>query len=291
MTTVHVIVPEGVDDVTRPSGGNTYDARVIAGLTCLGWTVRRHVAPGDWPVPDAPARQALHTDLGALPDRSLVLIDGLVASVVPEVIVPESRRLRIIVLLHLPRGHDEAGGGVDALDAQARTRRDERAVLRAVRAIIVPSRWTREWLIAAYDLEPHRISVVSPGVDAAPVTAGGVDGNRLVCVGALTSIKGQDRLVDALADLLDLAWSCALVGSLAVEPTFAAHLRQRVAATGAGSRVAFHGALPAASLAEVYAAGDVLVVPSRIETYGLVVVEALARGLPVIGADVGGLAE
>ena len=39
MTEVHVIVPEGIDDPARPSGGNTYDRRVCRGLAALGWTV------------------------------------------------------------------------------------------------------------------------------------------------------------------------------------------------------------------------------------------------------------
>ena len=291
MTTVHVVVPDGIDDPTRPSGGNTYGARVCCGLVGLGWTVRRHEAPGPWPDPDPPSRQALAAELGSLPDRSLVIVDGLVASAVPDVLVPQARRLRLIVLLHLPRGHDEAGGPDGAPERRDRTRRDEQAALRSVAAVIVPSRWAREWLVDAYDLDPHRITVVSPGVDGAPVTAAGSTGGRLICVGPLTPTKGQDLLADALAMLLDLAWSCEFVGSLDIDPTFAADVRAQVAAAGLASRVEFQGPLRATSLGDVYATGDLLVVPSRIETYGLVVTEALARAIPVVGANVGGLPE
>ena len=45
VTDVHVIVPEGIDDPARPSGGNTYDRRVCSGLAALGWTVHEHVRP------------------------------------------------------------------------------------------------------------------------------------------------------------------------------------------------------------------------------------------------------
>ena len=51
MTEVHVIVPEGIDDPARPSGGNTYDRRVCRGLAALGWTVHEHAVPGAWPRP------------------------------------------------------------------------------------------------------------------------------------------------------------------------------------------------------------------------------------------------
>ena len=53
VTEVHVVVPEGIDDPARPSGGNTYDRRVCRGLAALGWAVREHAVPGDWPRPGA----------------------------------------------------------------------------------------------------------------------------------------------------------------------------------------------------------------------------------------------
>ena len=53
VTAVHVVVPEGIDDATRPSGGNAYDREVCRGLSSLGWSVHEHAVAGCWPEPDA----------------------------------------------------------------------------------------------------------------------------------------------------------------------------------------------------------------------------------------------
>ena len=49
MKAVHVVVPDGIDDPARPSGGNVYDRRVIDGLVSAGWAVDVHPVPGAWP--------------------------------------------------------------------------------------------------------------------------------------------------------------------------------------------------------------------------------------------------
>ena len=63
---------------------------------------------GSWPSPAAPARDALKRVLTDIPDKSDVLLDGLVACGVPELLEPHARRLRLIVLVHLPLS-DETG--------------------------------------------------------------------------------------------------------------------------------------------------------------------------------------
>ena len=105
---VHFVLPGDVDDPAVPSGGNTYDRRVCRDLPAAGWQVRPYAAPGSWPQPDATARTGLARHLAALPDGAVVLLDGLVACGVPEVLVPEAERLRLAVLVHLPLA-DETG--------------------------------------------------------------------------------------------------------------------------------------------------------------------------------------
>jgi glycosyltransferase involved in cell wall biosynthesis len=107
----------------------------------------------------------------------------------------------------------------------------------------------------------------------------------------VTPGKGHDVLLDGLATATDLSWRCSCVGSLDRDPAFAAGVRRRARDSGLGDRVRFPGPRTGAELDGAYAAADLLVLASHAETYGMVVTEALARGLPVLAAEVGGVPE
>jgi len=282
VTAVHVVVPDGIDDPARPSGGNVYDRRVCDGLAALGCSVRLHAVPGAWPRPDAAAHAALARAVQRLPDGAVVLLDGLVASTAPEVLLPHATRLRLVALVHMPLGHDTA-------DDDVRSR--EGAVLAAAVAVLTTSPWTRRTLLELYALPGDRVHVAEPGVDAADVAPGTATAGALLCVAAVVPGKGHDVLLDALAAIADLPWSCLCVGSLERDPAFAEGLRRRAGDAVLGGRVRFVGPRTGAGLDRSYAGADLLVLPSRAETYGMVVTEALARALPVVATDVGGVAE
>ena len=74
-------------------------------------------------------------------------------------------------------------------------------------------------------------------------------------------------------------------------PDFVAEIRRRARQLGIAPRLTFRGPLIGNELDAAYAGADVVVVSSRAETYGMVVTEALARGLPVIATAVGGMPE
>jgi glycosyltransferase involved in cell wall biosynthesis len=133
--------------------------------------------------------------------------------------------------------------------------------------------------------------VAEPGVDAADLARGSADGGALLCVAAVTRGKGHDVLLGSLATVTDLAWRCACVGSLDRAPAFADHVQRRALAAGLRDRVHFAGPRTGAALDSAYAAADLLVLASHGETYGMVVTEALARGVPVLATDVGGVPE
>jgi glycosyltransferase involved in cell wall biosynthesis len=282
VTAVHVVVPDGIDDPARPSGGNGYDRQVCRALAEIGWPVHVHAVPGSWPCPDAAAHAALAGVVQRIPDGAIALLDGLVASTAPEVLVPEANRLRLVALVHMPLGQGTA-------DSEARTR--EGAVLSAAASVVTTSAWSRRTLLELYALPDDRVHVAEPGVDAAPLSPGTTTGGALLCVAAVVPSKGHDVLLDAVATMTDLSWECLCVGSIDRDPAFAESLKRRILDKELGDRVRFMGPRIGADLDPSYESADLLVLPSRAETYGMVVTEALARGLPVVAADVGGVAE
>jgi glycosyltransferase involved in cell wall biosynthesis len=281
---VHVVVPEGFDDPGRPTGGNIYDRRVCAGMAEAGWDVLVTTVAAAWPVPNPGARADLARIVAAIPDGATVLIDGLIASPAAAQLLPHTGRMRLTVLLHMPLAtgpgtHDDAGAECS-----------EREVLRAATGVIATSEWTRQQVPARYAIPARRVHVARPGADRVAAPARPVRGH-LICVGVLSHHKGQDLLVEALAGLPERDWHCVLVGPLERDPDFVGQLRARIARLGYGHRVRLAGVLLGASLSRAYSTADLLVAPSRSETYGMTVTEALAHGLPVIAAAAGGLPE
>jgi glycosyltransferase involved in cell wall biosynthesis len=167
----------------------------------------------------------------------------------------------------------------------------EHAVLRDATAIVTTSSWTRHRLLELYGLPADRLRVAQPGVDAAALATGTTTGGALLCVAAVTFDKGHDVLLDALAMMPELSWQCVCVGSLDRAPAFVERLRRRSLDGWLGDRVCFAGPRTGPDLDRSYASADLMVLPSRAETYGMVVTEALARGLPVVAAQVGGVPE
>ena len=281
---VHVVVPEGFDNPGQPSGGNIYDRRVCAGLAEAGWEVLVATVAAPWPVPGPGARADIACVVSGIPDGEIALIDGLIASPTAAQLLPHAGRVRMTVLLHMPLA--------TALDTRqhASAQRSERLVLRAATGVVVTSEWTRQEVLTRYEIPACQVHVARPGVDQVAAPARPVRG-RLICVGTLGRHKGQDLLVEALAGLGDLDWHCVLAGPLDRDPDFVGQLRTRITRLGYGDRVRLTGVLTGAPLSHAYATADLLIAPSRSETYGMAVTEALAHGVPVIAAAVGGLPE
>nr|BFE71788.1 glycosyltransferase family 4 protein [Actinoplanes digitatis] len=243
--------------------------------------------PAAWPHPREADAAVLGRALAEIPDGAVVLLDGLVGCAVPELLEPHRDRVRLVVLVHLPLGDETGLAPAEAAELTAR----ERRTLRAAAAVVATSSGAARRLETLHDLPAGSVRVAEPGVDPAPPAAPSPAGGRLLCVAALTPRKAQDVLVTALRSVADLPWTCTLVGALDRAPAFTDRVRDLIAAAPEPGRIRLAGTRGGSELARSYAEADLLVLPSLAETYGMVVTEALARGVPVLGTRVDGVPE
>ena len=280
---LHLVVPGPLDQQT---GGYIYDARMARGLRRRGWEVGIHNLEGVFPDADATAAASLHGVLSALEDGARVLVDGLALSGLPEPVLAHRGRLRILALVHHPAS-DETGL---ATDVRACLAARERRALAAAAGVIVTSGFTARGL-GRFGVPAERVRVATPGTDPAPPATGPGPGDppRLLSVASVVPRKGHDVLVGALARLRDLSWSCVCVGSLDRAPDYARGVRAQTEESGLAGRVRFAGECQRPVLDRIYASSSIFVLASHYEGYGMVLTEALARGLPVVSTTGGAI--
>jgi D-inositol-3-phosphate glycosyltransferase len=183
----------------------------------------------------------------------------------------------------------------------------EQAVIDEADRILAPTPSEASQLVGLYRAEPDHLRIVPPGVDPALFQPGDrmaarerlhLSGLRLaVYVGRLQPHKGPDVAVRTVAEAIsrDPAAAGDLVLAIVGGPSGAekgaevARIMELASALGVSERVMLFPPMPQSSLVDVYAAADVVLVPSRSESFGLVALEAQACGTPVVAAEVGGL--
>ncbi len=124
-----------------------------------------------------------------------------------------------------------------------------------------------------YFPDPPKMPAAAPTFSEGPV--------QIFYLGQLIERKGIDLLLDALGTLHDLDWRLQIVGGGDQKDALGA----QVQTLGLTERVKFHAPMENAAAMELMAASDLFVLPSRHDGWGVVVNEALLRGVPVICSD------
>jgi glycosyltransferase involved in cell wall biosynthesis len=159
--------------------------------------------------------------------------------------------------------------------------------------VIVTSETTAAIVEGAFGVPGEKITVAHPGVDKpdsprGPRRAGPV---RIFALGSISPRKAHNVLVEALARIEELDWTCVIAGSLEREPEAAEALIGQIAMLGLGARVTLLGEVDAAQAARLYADADIFALASVYEGYGMVFAEAQAHGLPIIATTGGAIPE
>lgn len=186
--------------------------------------------------------------------------------------------------------HGETFGDADQIFTRSALmpRALRRSVSRAA-AVTGCSAYVLRELERDFGLAPGRGQVIPNGIDHAELdgSPAGWPGRYVLAVGRLVTVKGFDLLLEAFAGVAaDLDPSVRLV--LGGDGPERQRLRHQAAELGLGQRVSFPGRLDRAQVAAAMAGAECLVVPSRIEAFGIVILEGWRAGIPVLATDRGG---
>lgn len=284
-TALHFVVPGRLEQRT---GGSIYDRRMVEGLRRLGREVNVIEIAGASPRADTQVGTALAERLAGLSRDSLVVIDFWALAAAPAVARTHASRLTMLALVHLPWSEDPLLGPAE----RSRQLQLEREALQAFRGVIATSRLSAD-NVRRSGISPAHIRTVIPGTDPAPTAQG--PGHRapprILCVASVTPGKGQDVLVQALVELADMPWTCVCAGSRTRSAAYAATVEAMVQKAGLSDRITFPGDCDESIVDGLYASSSIFVLPSRFETYGMALTEAMARGLPIVSTTAGAIPE
>jgi D-inositol-3-phosphate glycosyltransferase len=178
---------------------------------------------------------------------------------------------------------------------------DEKKLARTCHRIVVATERERQHLISHYDASPDKIGVVPCGVNLdlfRPMDKGtarrqlGFDLKEsiILYVGRFAPLKGIGRLLEAMIHLRHhQSLRLVIIGGDGHQAPTSLNLQNLAWELGIQDRVTFIGRLEQNALPPYYSAADVFVIPSYYESFGLVGLESLACGTPVVSTQVGAM--
>jgi D-inositol-3-phosphate glycosyltransferase len=208
-----------------------------------------------------------------------------------------------VLMFHTTADMKNAVLGGDHQETDIR-RESEHALIELADSIIAANPDERADLVWRLGANEDKVCTIPPGVDLTlfrPLDyhesrrelGWSVKERIVIYVGRIDPIKGIDTLIDTMPIVQEPQLQYVLIGGdldddgRPIGPL--KDVADRVAALGMSRRCRFLGAQPQDMLPLYYSAADVVAVPSRYESFGLVAVEAMATGTPVIASSVGGL--
>lgn len=260
----------------RPTGGNVYNDALLSALAARTSVTLHHEHALDFELLSATTKPG-----------DVLLVDSLLLDAYKEGQQEGGLRARNAILvvhyLQLLDPGKRSGARAD----------EEREALASFAGCVTTSGFARRALLNE-GIPPDRVLALKPGIDGRFRPSGRVRPAmppRLLSVASLLPGKGLLDLLGQLESLEDLDWRWEIAGDDRLEPGYAAHVRGAFARSPCADRIDLLGPLPPKRLAERYREADLLLHGSEFETCGMVVMEALASGLPVAAFRVGGLPE
>jgi glycosyltransferase involved in cell wall biosynthesis len=282
MTRVAFAIP---GDINLPTGGYGYDRRVLALLPQFGVDIEHVRLPDAFPRPSGMDLCTTAQTLVAPSKDTVLLIDGLAYGAFSTATLAALTH-KIVALVHHPLAFETGIGP----ERTAHLLATETAALARANHIVVTSRMTSKILQANLAVPAAKITVAEPGTDASPRASGTGAPLQLLAVGSIVPRKGYTILIEVLAGLKAYDWQLTIAGATR-DPSELAQVEAALASNNLTERITIAGPVDDAALAKLYAAADLFVMPSLFEGYGMVLGEAMARGLPIVCTTGGAAAD
>jgi glycosyltransferase involved in cell wall biosynthesis len=273
-------------DLSLPTGGYAYDRAVIRLLPQAGVEALHVALPGSYPNPSDDDLADTAAIVAGLPTDCLLLIDGLAYGAMPESLIGRFGR-RIVALCHHPLALENGISPERAVALHA----SETTALALAEHVIVTSPLTGKILAGDFGVPAAKITVAEPGTTRKPRATGSKsDIVNMLAVGSIVPRKGYGVLVEALHGLARRNWILRIAGTARSLETVNA-LRDQIRLSGLDEHIQLLGAVPDRDLDQLFETADLFVMSSLFEGYGMVLGEALQRGLPIVTTTGGAASE
>ena len=269
-------------DIKSATGGYAYDRRVIELLPHFGIAIRHLPLPASFPNPTAADLATTRRLIEGTPGNATVLVDGLAFGAMPENVANCGGR-RVIAIVHHPLFLETGLPHARKVELKA----SEQLALARADHVVVTSRATARILAGEMALDQAKVTVAEPGTDPASRATGTGSPLNILAVGAISPRKNYELLIDALVPLAELDWRLTIAGALDRNSHAVESLKAKIQSAGFEDRVTLAGKVVPATLDRYYDSADLFVSASLFEGYGMVLAEAMARGLPIVTATGG----
>lgn len=273
-------------DLKAATGGYAYDRRVIELLPAFGVPVSVLSLPPAFPNPSGDDLAEARRILSERPASSVLVADGLAYGAFTADVL-DAIQGRVIGLVHHPLFLETGLPHARKVEL----RESERRALARANHVIVTSRATKRIITEQLGLSPDKITIAEPGTDPAQRATGTGAPLHILAVGAVLPRKGYDLLVEALSSLKDIDWRLSIAGATDRHPQAVEAVQGAIRKHNLEDRVTLMGKVVPATLERLYESADLFVSASLFEGYGMVLAEAMARGLPIVLATGGAAAE
>lgn len=274
-------------DLQKVTGGYAYARKLFQLLEHFDVVAHHLKLPGSFPFPSVEDLEFSAQVFRQVHPDTTLMIDGLAYGALSQNAVDSIEQRRIVALVHHPLGFES---GLSE-DQQTALRASETYALARASRIITTSSVTAKLLEEQYQVSAGDITVAEPGVALSSRAVGGDGVVQLLAVGAVIPRKDYLSLIDALKQVKCSDWHLTIVGATDHDREYAQTVREAILSSGLWRRIELAGEVSTPELNASYASADIFVMTSRYEGYGMVLTEALARGLPIVCTDAGAMAE